>query len=82
MLKEIDDFYFNYNFKFEEGDTSEIFFNRIKNNLKLGELDSCIFLRLENISKNMYNFEDYLPVFKRIQKIMKISNNFYEKIHK
>ena len=82
MLKEIDDFYLNQNLKFEEGDTAEIFLNRINNNIKLGELDSCIFFRLDNISLSMNNFESYFPIFKRIQKIIKISNNLYEKINK
>ena len=81
MLKEIDDFYFNQNLKFEEGDTAEIFLNRINNNIKLGELDSCIFFRLDNISLSMNNFESYFPIYKRIQKIIKISNNLYKKIN-
>ena len=79
-MRELDDFYFNSLYKFKENETADKFYKRINNNIKLGKLDSCIYIRLGKIRSKYHNFENFFTSFFEIQKLIQISNEYYKKI--
>ncbi len=82
-MKEIDDFYFSPLVKFnEEDDSADKYMRRIEEGLNLGELDSCMYYKLQISVVFHNNFEDYFSTFLKMQKLFQISNDLYRKVNK